>query len=389
MLRLRSIEPDDEDFSDLEPLRASLEQVRIVQLGEQSHGDGSTFKATIRLVKYLHRELGFSVLAFESGLYGCREVWKRICAGEDPVAAARLGIYGIWSRAREVRPLWQYIATEAQSERPLELAGFDCRLSAIVSRAQFVDELETFVGLSGVAEALRTLTQEPTASSAAERTRVRNALDAIDARLCDDEFRSQRQLPELAWWHQVLRSTKGLAQWRWDSEDRERDARHVDVDRDELMAKNLVWLAEQRHPQAKIIVWAATSHLLRNSGMLQSTATGEYPYASDTPMGHRVAAHFGDAVYTLGFLAHHGEIGILEGEREQLSAAPTGSFEDLFARAGAEHALLDFRARPAEVFSRPRVARPCGYVEMLGDWTHVLDGFVFTRIMSGTTIDDV
>jgi len=44
-IALRSINPIDEDFSDLEPLRKTIGDVRIVQLGEQSHGDGATFHA--------------------------------------------------------------------------------------------------------------------------------------------------------------------------------------------------------------------------------------------------------------------------------------------------------------------------------------------------------
>ena len=66
---LRSIDPDDEDFADLAPLAAVLSGVRVVQLGEQSHGDGAAFFAKARLIRYLHRELGFTVLAFESGLW--------------------------------------------------------------------------------------------------------------------------------------------------------------------------------------------------------------------------------------------------------------------------------------------------------------------------------
>ena len=64
-IRLRSVSPEDDDFSDLEPLREVLAGVRVVLLGEQSHGDGTVFLAKTRLIEFLQREMGFDVLAFE------------------------------------------------------------------------------------------------------------------------------------------------------------------------------------------------------------------------------------------------------------------------------------------------------------------------------------
>lgn len=70
-LVINNVEPDNEDYVDLAALKQSLKDVTIVGLGEPIHHDGSAFKAETRLVKFLHQELGFRVIAFESGFYDC------------------------------------------------------------------------------------------------------------------------------------------------------------------------------------------------------------------------------------------------------------------------------------------------------------------------------
>src|SRR5262245_18307844 len=58
MAPLMSIDPAVDDFSDLEPIRLTIADARIVQLSEQSHGDGATYHARTRLVKFLHQKCG-------------------------------------------------------------------------------------------------------------------------------------------------------------------------------------------------------------------------------------------------------------------------------------------------------------------------------------------
>ncbi len=69
---LKSIDPNETDFADLDGFGKAVGDARIVFLGEQTHGDGATFHAKTRLIKYLHETKGFDVLAFESGLMDCQ-----------------------------------------------------------------------------------------------------------------------------------------------------------------------------------------------------------------------------------------------------------------------------------------------------------------------------
>jgi erythromycin esterase len=392
-IRLRSIDPDDSNFTDLEPLRDVIGNAPLVMLGEQTHGDGATFHAKTRLIKFLHQELGFDVLAFEGSFHGMRKVWETLQQGADATPALRGGVPRAWTESAQFEPLADYIAARARTHTPLEVAGFDCQFGR-ASRESLVDEL------AAIAQRL-----EPALVRGATWDTLRAALDSLvggayfgtpipptqHQRVADwltalaqaiEAAGPERADDESAYWRQLLESTAAQtdAIATWDSQnDDQPEYGHI---RDAQMARNLVWLVRQQYAGRKIVVWAATYHIMRNPRTID-TQSDDWSYDSVTVMGHKVWEDLGDNIYVVGFTAHRGNWGHYRSDPQELAPPPPGSIEDLFGRTPLDNAYLDLRhLKPGGEWLREQlVMRPLGYRPMKADWTQVMDAVIFTRTM--------
>jgi hypothetical protein len=82
--RVRTLDPGDVDFSDLQFLTDALSGVRVVVLGEGDNGGGTDVLAKTRLVKFLHERMGFDVIAFPAGIHSSSAAWRAFQAGMNP-----------------------------------------------------------------------------------------------------------------------------------------------------------------------------------------------------------------------------------------------------------------------------------------------------------------
>ncbi|NUO82269.1 erythromycin esterase family protein [candidate division KSB1 bacterium] len=435
LVPIRTIDAADENFDDLQPLKTKWQNARIILLGEATHGDGAAFAAKVRLIKFLHREMGFEILAFESGFYDCEKAWSLIKTGTPAAKAAQQALFGLWSESRQVQPVFDYLDAVRDSARPLQLTGFDLQFSGSLSRDSLLVDLGNFLRVANTHSAFDTASwlivratldtlfrfnsrfrkmssqQQENFYSASQKLREWIAALPHDAR--DDEestsiledtplpasrgkllsARSEYSPLEAGpggvhashramHWLQLLRSTETLLRFLWNADFSKPDPKIMNL-RDQQMGENLLWLARAHFPNKKIIVWAATSHSSRNRQNIRSREGGKIGESEMIPMGDYLWRELGGQTYVLGFIAQHGKSAVRGRAPWDIAESRAGSLEDWLAHSEYDYALLDWRSLPTEAhwLADTLLARPMGFVPMRARWPEIMDGVLFIREM--------
>jgi erythromycin esterase len=295
---IRSLTSDS--FADLQFLKLVVGDRRLVQLGESGHGVSEYDHLKVRLIKFLHQEVGFDVIAFESSIYEC----YRANQTADQHSAMN------W-HAEEVVPLFAYIKSTRETARPLTLAGFDTQISSfsgVQERSWFlrtvVEKLDepyaaevyttdsTFLAESGAGRLTTFLQTHGVAYQARYRELV-HFLDTNEGALVA-AFPATPAVPLIARqtaWSMI----QYIAQLQAESGTVERTE-----SRDFGMAENLTVLLDRIYPDKKVVTWAHNFHIRHAS---EEVITG---YGSPQSMGTWLYERFEDDLYTVGFYMGRG-----------------------------------------------------------------------------------
>lgn len=274
--------------TDLQPLKKVLDGVRIVGLGEATHGTREFFQLKHRLLEFLVTELGFSVLAMEAGTSAGPAVDAHVRHGEGDAAKVLAGL-GFWTwRTHEVLAVIEWMRDynrERPEERKVRFVGIDPQLcgASLAALDSFLSEVAP-EHVAGLLSPLRVLDKAHPGSRPDPQRRLVRAAEELR------EFLHRLGPgPDAA---DALRHARILVRA---ADVVTRPRQHTDPEqtafaaRDRYMAEAVRELADD--PSTKIALWAHNGHITKSR------------YGGGTPaLGQHLHTWYGDAYYALGLL---------------------------------------------------------------------------------------
>ena len=382
---ISSISSTDTNFDDLLFLADILQDKRVVILGETGHRDGLAFKAKVRLIKYLHEELGYNLIAFEGatpfGMFRVSEGIKRDSTLENVLQQFRIGLYGGWSRSLEFHELAKYVGNRFDS---LSVIGIDNNFRSSFFPRFFPPRLDQWYDLANSTE-----------------INYERFVKNYDGLVTDSDLVGDQSFEQVVSDIQIIRNIVNnhvdTSSLRKDYLNHELDNLlsfiaefQVDLEtgialRDRQMAENLFWAMDNFYPDEKVIIWTANFHGAKN--LYQAIyAEGDDFYQRMIATGQHIADKYGEEnVYSIAFTSSEREV---QSETEDFVIFTETTWEGRLAKNYDEdYAFIDLTPIRASEFGKKQFESTVFGRPILGKWYNIFDGFFFIRRMEFSTYD--
>lgn len=382
---ISSISSADTNFDDLLFLADILQDKRVVILGETGHRDGLAFKAKVRLIKYLHEELGYNLIAFEGatpfGMFRVSEGIKRDSTLENVLQQFRIGLYGGWSRSLEFQELAKYVGNRFDS---LSVIGIDNNFRSSFFPRFFPPRLDQWYDLANSTE-----------------INYERFVKNYDGLVTDSDLVGDQSFEQVVSDIQIIRNIVNnhvdTSSLRKDYLNHELDNLlsfiaefQVDLEtgialRDRQMAENLFWAMDNFYPDEKVIIWTANFHGAKN--LYQAIyAEGDDFYQRMIATGQHIADKYGEEnVYSIAFTSSEREV---QSETEDFVIFTETTWEGRLAKNYDEdYAFIDLTPIRASEFGKKQFESTVFGRPILGKWYNIFDGFFFIRRMEFSTYD--
>ncbi|MCY7857198.1 erythromycin esterase family protein [Bacillus sonorensis] len=273
---------------------------RFVFLGESSHCVKEYSEAKVSLIKFLHQELGFHILAFESELGDCAigNYLSEELSSKEYMSGS---IGRVWQN-EFMLDLFEYMK-ETQQRQPLHLTGVDVQ--------QRMDKHFSSYMRSHLTGDLRkmyvefdTRTNEMLDKDYILKRRFRKTVEEIEGMGQELMKGLEKQtFPSAMLRDVVLQTMKNRINYF--KANFTKGFSKLFEYRDELMAKNLEFLSQHVYPDEKFIIWAHNLHIKK-----QSSANRFSPYRSFV---ENLPSSMKEDSFVIGFYAGEGRMGNHQG----------------------------------------------------------------------------
>jgi erythromycin esterase len=346
------------DLDDLEPLRDYFEDVRVVGMGESTHGTREFFRFKHRLFRFLVEELDYRLFGIEANFSETLAIDEYVRTGEGDPREGLDGIYFWTWNTEAVLDLIEWIREFNEGRDPdekLRFYGVDAQYLAGAA-----EELQSYLRAvdpdfaETVADELTELAGDTTNAfdpddeeAVAETLEMAATLhDELDARLeeCEAEYVAASSRPEFELARRHLRTfEQALSVKRARLND---DAETSFVAREGAMVENLSWILDHEDEE-RIALWAHDGHV--RTGVVEDEER-DLPPAETA--GARLREAFGDDYYALALQFARGSFQAYDTEDDSEGPTVEHRIDDpaeeglpaTLSAVGQPPAMLDFES---------------------------------------------
>lgn len=370
-----------QDFSFL---KEELKDVQVVMLGENTHSDGNVFEMKTEIVKYLHKEMGFNTVAFESGVYDVWKAQKAIDNGEKTNTALEKSLFPIWSKAKEFEGFIDFFD---QNKAMLKIFGFDNQITGRYGENDLIKDLFSYCKQNQISLKLKEddleLLMESISNSGVfdeEDISYANYKTALTSLLRSIDKKPNEEIH--FYWRQIIKSLLAIGE---DSHIKKEPLLSAftttfeDNIRDKQMADNLLEYLKN-HPDEKVICWGANAHFTNDMSSIKTVVAKDF-----VPMGAYIKKELKEKVYSLAAITATDSVYL--NKLWHSTPIEKGSFEQFLKEKKRKFLFISSKQDEMKKNKRNRLFSPIAFIEAQLDLLH--DGYLyFDEVKPSTMIDD-
>jgi carboxyl-terminal processing protease len=400
--------PKSRGCADIAPLASVLHGVKVLMLGEASHGDGEAHLERAHIIRCLHERMGFNVLIYEAGLYDATRMDSLLATNVSLDSVAPAALYYMWAQSAQMRPILEYVRRTKSTKSPMTVTGFDVQRtgpepvivadiqrwfravdSAFFPRA-WSDSLDAAI-LAGAGLTGQKRFQADTKVGALLSSKAPALLGIF--RNNEAAFRRILGVRQAGYVQEVVKNmaaySRMLALYNEPDTARKNTAQLEGANlRERRNSEIMLWLVHERFSGKRVVVW------LHNVHAMNSLASAKYgalfaDSASDLAdaTGRLVKRALGDTAYLTGLVTFQGEWGYPGSGTIPVEFSPPGSLARLLHATHRAYAFLNLRPErrdPSHWLNAPLRgtvdAQQPGQYDIA--WSRIFDGVLFIDRMT-------